>query len=74
MKTTVDLPDDVLHRAKIVAAQRRTTLKELFISGLELVISNDAKAPVRREALDRLHQGLRLGGHPLAREQTHERR
>jgi hypothetical protein len=33
MKTTIDLPEDVLHRAKVVAAQRRTTLKELFLSG-----------------------------------------
>ncbi len=29
MKTTLDLPDDLLHRAKVVAAQRKTTLKEL---------------------------------------------
>ena len=35
MKTTIDLPDDILHRAKIVAVQRKTTLKELVIQGLE---------------------------------------
>ena len=35
MKTTIDLPDDILHRAKIVAVQRKTTLKELDIQGLE---------------------------------------
>lgn len=28
MKTAIDLPDDVLHCAKIVVAQRRTILKE----------------------------------------------
>ena len=27
MKTTIDLPDDVLVKAKIVAATRRTTLR-----------------------------------------------
>lgn len=37
MKTTIDLPDDLLHRAKVVAAQRRTTLKELVQQGLEYV-------------------------------------
>lgn len=37
MKTTVDLPDDLLHRAKIIAAQRRTTLRQLLVPGLELV-------------------------------------
>jgi len=35
MKTTIDLPEDLLHRAKIAAAQRRTTLKELVVQGLE---------------------------------------
>jgi hypothetical protein len=74
MKTTIDLPDEILHRAKIVAAQRRTTLKELFLSGLELVMKSDAEAPARQTALARLRQGLRLGGQPLTRKQAHERR
>lgn len=74
MKTTIDLPDDVLHRAKIVAAQRRTTLKELFLAGLELVMKLDTDAPARQAALARLRQGLPLGGQPLTREQAHERR
>jgi hypothetical protein len=74
MKTTIDLPDEVLHRAKIVAAQRRTTLKCLFLSGLELVMKSDAEAPARQAALARLRQGLNLGGQPLTRDQVHERR
>jgi hypothetical protein len=74
MKTTIDLPDDVLHRARVVAAQRRTTLKELFVSGLELAMKADCDAAVSEDALRRLRQGLHLGGQPLPREQTHERR
>lgn len=74
MKTTIDLPDEVLHRAKIVAAQRRTTLKELFLSGLEMAMRLEAEAPVREEALTRLRRGLNLGGRPLPREEIHERR
>jgi hypothetical protein len=74
MKTTIDLPDEVLHRAKVVAAQRRTTLKELFLSGLELAMNSDAEAHARQAALARLHQGLSLGGKPLTRDQVHERR
>ena len=35
MKTTIDLPDSLLHRAKITAARRHTTLKGLIIAGLE---------------------------------------
>jgi hypothetical protein len=74
MKTTIDLPDEVLHRAKIMAAQRRTTLKELFLRGLELVMKTETEAPVRQEALARLRQGWHLGGKPLTRAQIHERR
>lgn len=35
MKTTIDLPDDILERAKIAAARRRTAPKKLVIEGLE---------------------------------------
>jgi len=75
MKTTLDLPDELMHRAKIVAAQRRTTLRQLFMSGLERVLEADAEAtPSREAALARLRRGLSLGGQPLSREQAHERR
>lgn len=74
MKTTIDLPEEVLHRAKIVAAQRRTTLKELFLSGLELAMQSNTDASLRQAAMDRVRQGLKLGGQPLTRDQAHERR
>jgi hypothetical protein len=73
MKTTIDLPEDLLHRAKVAAAQRRTTLKELFATGLDLVLRSNAGEPASQAALGRLKQGLRLGGRPLNREETHER-
>lgn len=34
MKTTIDLPEEVLQRAKIAAIQRKTTLKELICQSL----------------------------------------
>jgi hypothetical protein len=34
MKTTVDLPDDLLIEAKAVAARRRTTLRDLITRSL----------------------------------------
>jgi len=40
MKTTIDLPDGLLHRAKVTAARRRTTLKCLVVEGLELVLQS----------------------------------
>lgn len=74
MKTTIDLPDEILHRAKIVAAQRRTTLKQLFITGLELAMRAGDTGADRSEALSRLQRGFRLGGQPLTRAEVHERR
>jgi hypothetical protein len=73
MKTTIDLPDDLLHRAKVAAAQRKTTLKELVQAGLDWVLRPDAEAPDHQAALARLQKGLRLGGQPLTRDQAHER-
>jgi len=73
MKTTIDLPDDILHRAKVAAAQRRTTLKELVMAGLDWVLRPEAEQTDRQAALSRLQKGLRLGGQPLTRERSHER-
>jgi len=74
MKTTIDLPEDLLHRAKVAAAQRKTTLKELVQAGLDWVLRSDEVVSNREEALAHLRKGLRLGGKPLTREQAHERR
>jgi hypothetical protein len=75
MKTTIDLPDEILHRAKIVAAERRTTLKALVLVGLDHVLHSMTETPdVQAEALARLQKGLPLGGQPLTRDQAHERR
>ena len=73
MKTTIDIPDDLLHRAKIVAAQRKTTLKEMVQAGLDWVMRPEAPLPEREEALAHLRKGLHLGGKPLTRDQAHER-
>ena len=37
-KTTVDIPDELLVQAKSLAAQERTTLRELVERGLRLVV------------------------------------
>jgi hypothetical protein len=74
MKTTIDLPDDILHRAKVMAAQRRTTLKALILGGLEHVMRDEVQSPDRLAALARVQKGLRLGGRPLSRREAHERR
>lgn len=73
MKTTIDLPDDLLHRAKVAAAQRKTTLKELVQAGLDWVLRLETTASDREEALAQLRKGMHLGGKPLTRERAHER-
>jgi hypothetical protein len=39
MKTTIEIPDDVAHQAKIIAAERRTTLRGLVLQGLEHILA-----------------------------------
>jgi hypothetical protein len=73
VKTTIDLPDELLHRAKVAAAQRKTTLKDLVQTGLDWVLKSEGDVADRRVALERLQKGLHLGGEPLTREQAHER-
>ena len=74
MKTTIDLPDELLHRAKVAAAERKTTLRELVQAGLDLVLRSASQEHRREDALQRLQRGLKLGGKPLKREQAHARR
>jgi len=71
MKTTVDLPDELLERTKISAARRRTSIKKLVIEGLEAVLREEALAPLPGDALARLRKGFHLGGKPLTRDQAH---
>jgi hypothetical protein len=73
MKTTVEIPDEVLHRAKVVAAQRRITLKDLITEGLNEVMRPRSDAADREAALRRLRTGVWLGAIPLKRAAAHER-
>lgn len=36
MKTTIELPDEIFFKAKLLAAQRRTTLKEIMVQALQM--------------------------------------
>ena len=42
MKTTIDISDNLLNRAKDLAIRRKTTLKALTEEGLRLVLSRQA--------------------------------
>ena len=74
MKTTIDLPDAIFHRTKIAAAQRRTTIKNLVIEGLEAVLREEQPSAIPADALARLRKGYHFTGRLLTREEAHERR
>ena len=45
MRTSIDVPDALLAKAKTVARQRGSTLRELVIEGLRDVLEKQARAP-----------------------------
>ena len=48
MRTTVDLPEDLLRRVKIKAAERGRSLKDIFASGLEKELASFEEKPKGR--------------------------
>jgi hypothetical protein len=73
MKTTIDLPDAIFEQTKIAAARRHTTIKNLVIEGLEIILRQENKPAPPADALARLRQGYHLGGKPMSREDVHGR-
>ena len=69
MKTTLDINDQLLAEAKVLAAQQRTSLTRVIEEGLQLRLrSNAAVAPRRRARLPvfRGRGGLVAGVDPLS--------
>lgn len=75
MKTTIDLPPELLEKSKILAAKRQTSFKRLVIEGLESVLTKGTDTTAESaSAIERLKAGYRLGGKkPLSRSEIHER-
>jgi hypothetical protein len=79
MKTTIDLPDEVLVKAKMLAAERRTTLRELVLEGLKRVTETppEAEQAKRKAAIKRLLKAMQASNTepmvPLTREEIYER-
>lgn len=80
MKTTIDFPEEILHRAKIVAAQRKTTFRELVIGGLVHSLDSPPKDEEARrtERATRLITALSKGRNtdpigPMNRDEIHDR-
>lgn len=80
MKTTIDFPDELLHRAKVVAAQRRTTLREIAVRGLESALaeeSHESPQTERKRMRQRFLKAMRATNtqpmYPLKREEIYDR-
>jgi hypothetical protein len=71
---TIAVEQDLLRKARVLAAERGTSVSRLLADELErLVYEAEAYARAREAALADLDRGLRLGGRPAARDALHER-
>jgi len=79
MKTTIELPDDLFQRAKVISAERGTTLKEIMVQALKLWMRSptEDEEAVRQATLKRLLKAMRAANTepmvPLTREEIYER-
>ena len=79
MKTTIDLPEDILVKAKVLAAERRTTLRELVVEGLKRVTETPpaAEQAKRKATFKRLLKAMQASNTepmvPMKREEVYDR-
>jgi hypothetical protein len=71
---TIQLDRGTIRKAKVLAAKRGISVSAL-VAGLieQSVAAEDACEAARRNALELLEQGFRLGGARLNRDALHER-
>lgn len=71
---TLSLDTKLLREAKVLAAQRHTSVSRLLAEELEARVSRQSDYECsRRAALALMKEGLPLGGTPLSRDELHER-
>ena len=71
---TIAIEQDLLRKARVLAAERGTSVSRLLAGELErLVGAAEAYARARDAALAELDQGLNFGGRPAPRDALHER-
>ncbi|MGO9560308.1 MAG: DUF6364 family protein [Acidimicrobiales bacterium] len=72
---TIHLDDATVHKAKVLAARRATSLSKLVATEIErLVAEDDVYQQAHETALAQLQRGFRLGGgQPIDRDSLHDR-
>jgi hypothetical protein len=48
MKTTIEISDNLLHRARTLARREKTTLRQITEEGLQLVLSRREEGPGKK--------------------------
>ena len=61
MKTTIDIPEDLFLKVKVLAAERRTTLKEIMVQALNRFTQTptESEEKKRKAALKRLLKDMK---------------
>ena len=78
MKTTINLPESLLRKAKVEAAMRGTTLKDLVVRGLQMAINapvasqEDMRKARTAQILKALEGKATTSIKPLSREEIYE--
>lgn len=72
---TLTLDDDLIHKARVLAARRNRSVSALLREELSrLVAEDEVYETAKRAALERLERGSHLGGGPLpSRDERHDR-
>ena len=77
LKTTIDLPDEIFLKAKVLAAERRTTLKNLLVQALQRFMQTppDAEEKKRKATFKKLLKVMQASNTepmvPLTREEIY---
>jgi len=72
---TLSLDKNLINKAKIIAAQRQTSISRLLSEELEKIIVDSVEyGRAKKRALDHLDKGFHFGGKiTVSREKLHER-
>jgi len=71
---TLSLEKDIIHKARVIAAKRTTSVSQMLSDELRRIVDADVQyEQACQQALADLDEGLRLGGTPATRESLHER-
>ena len=71
---TLSLEKDIIHKARVIAAKRATSVSQMLSDELHRIVDADVQyEQACQQALAELDKGLRLGGTPATREALHER-